>query len=81
MRLAMLIIAPDRRVAHEEADALARRQSILRRKAAAILPESHAAFFLQNARSELGRLTPLEACSSDRGLEDAMALLPRGRRP
>ena len=73
-------VAADRRQAQEEAEAMARRQAVLRRRAAAALPETHAAFFLNNARGELGRRTPLEACGSDRGLDDALALLPKGRR-
>jgi hypothetical protein len=73
-------VAADRRQAQEEAEAMARRQAVLRRRAAAALPEAHAAFFLDNGRNELGRRTPLEACSSDRGLDDALALLPKGRR-
>lgn len=73
-------VAHDRRLAQEEAAAMGRRQAELRRKAAAVLNETHATFFLENPRSELGRQTPLEACSSDRGLEDAAALLPKVRR-
>ena len=73
-------VADDRRIVQEEAEAKARRQGVLRRKAHAVLPEAHAAFFLENVRSELGRRSPLEACGSDRGLDDAVALLPKSRR-
>ena len=72
--------AQDRRVAQEEAEAMARRQGVLRRRAAAVLDETTAAFFLDNARNELGRLTPLQACTSDRSLDDAVALLPKSKR-
>ena len=57
-----------------------RRQVVLRRKAAAVLDEVHAEFFLTNCRNELRRRTPLEACDTDRGLDDAVALLPSSRR-
>lgn len=70
----------DRQRRQEEADALARRQAALRRRTAAVLNETHAAFFLANRRDELGSRTPLDACDTDRGLEDAAALLPRLRR-
>jgi hypothetical protein len=58
--------AHDRRAAQEEAEAMSRRQGVLRRRAAAVLDETTAAFFLDNARNELARLTPLQACNSDR---------------
>ena len=73
-------VAHDQRIAQEEAEALARRQAVLRRRAAAVLDEAHATFFLENARSELGRRTPLQACTSDRGFDEAAALLPKARR-
>ena len=73
-------LARHRRVEQEEAEAMARRQAALRKKALAVFDEPHAEFFLGNPRSELGRLSPLEACRSDRGLDDAVTLLPRVRR-
>jgi hypothetical protein len=73
-------LAHDRQLEQQEAAAMERRQAVLRRKASAVLGEAHAAFFLDNRRSELGRCTPLQACKTDRGLEEAVALLPAGRR-
>jgi hypothetical protein len=80
VRRAIDKVAHDRRIAQEEAEAMSRRQAVLRRRAAAVLDETTAAFFLDNARNELARLTPLQACISDRGLDDAIALLPKSRR-
>jgi hypothetical protein len=80
VRRAIDQVADDRQVAQQNAEAMARRQLVLRRRAAAVLDETTAAFFLDNPRNELGRLTPLRACSSDRGLAAALALLPKSRR-
>lgn len=80
VRRAIDKVAHERRIAQEEAEAMERRQAALRRKASAVLDEAHAAFFLENPRSELGRRTPLQACDSDRGFDDAVMLLGRGRR-
>jgi hypothetical protein len=80
IRRAIDRVAEDRRIAQEEAEATARRQAALRRKASAVLDDAHAVFFLENPRGELDRRTPLEACDSDRGFDDAVMLLPKARR-
>lgn len=41
---------------------------------------NHAAFFLGCKRDELGRQTPLEHCTDERGLQEALRLLPGSRR-
>jgi hypothetical protein len=70
----------ERQLQQQAAAAMERRQVVLRRKAAAVLDEVHAEFFLTNCRNELRRRTPLEACDTDRGLDDAVSLLPASRR-
>lgn len=70
----------ERKLQQQAAAAMERRQVVLRRKAAAVLDEVHAEFFLTNCRNELRRRTPLESCDTDRGLDDAVALLPSSRR-